>query len=86
MRKKFPDHIFKAYDIRGIYPDELDEALAYKIGRGFTSFLQDETDKKNNTGNNVADNMPSPPYVVRQHQVTDIGNKRYEESEKKRHG
>ena len=26
--------IFKAYDIRGIYPSELDEADAYRIGRG----------------------------------------------------
>ena len=25
--------IFKAYDIRGIYPSELDEDTAYKIGR-----------------------------------------------------
>ena len=25
--------IFKAYDIRGVYPDELDEKLAYRIGR-----------------------------------------------------
>lgn len=27
--------IFKAYDVRGIYPSELDEADAYRIGRGF---------------------------------------------------
>ncbi len=27
--------IFKAYDIRGIYPDQLDEESAYKIGLGF---------------------------------------------------
>lgn len=25
--------IFKAYDIRGVYPDELDDKLAYRIGR-----------------------------------------------------
>jgi len=31
----FPAHIFKAYDIRGIYPQELNEELAYKIGRAF---------------------------------------------------
>jgi len=42
MTKEFPNHIFKAYDIRGIYPEELDEELSYKIGRAFTSFLQDE--------------------------------------------
>jgi phosphomannomutase len=36
--------IFKAYDLRGIYPDQMDEELAYRIGRGFTrvlSVLQD---------------------------------------------
>lgn len=31
--------IFKAYDIRGIYPNELNEELAYKIGRAFVDFL-----------------------------------------------
>ena len=27
--------IFKAYDVRGIYPDELDENGAYAIGRAY---------------------------------------------------
>ena len=31
--------IFKAYDIRGIYPRELDEEAAYRIGRAFVTFL-----------------------------------------------
>ncbi len=31
--------IFKAYDIRGIYPDELDEKTAEKIGAAFARFL-----------------------------------------------
>jgi len=31
--------IFKAYDIRGSYPDELDEAMARKIGAAFVSLL-----------------------------------------------
>ena len=31
--------IFKAYDIRGIYPDRLTEAVAYAVGRAFVSFL-----------------------------------------------
>lgn len=34
------DNIFKAYDIRAVYPDELDEAAAYKIGRAFVTFLE----------------------------------------------
>lgn len=29
--------IFKAYDIRGIYPEQIDEKTAYKIGQGFGS-------------------------------------------------
>ena len=31
--------IFKAYDIRGIYPTELNEEAAYLIGRAFVTFL-----------------------------------------------
>jgi phosphomannomutase len=31
--------IFKAYDIRGIYPTELNEEGAYAIGRAFVTFL-----------------------------------------------
>src|SRR5256886_7382319 len=27
--------VFKAYDVRGIYPDDLDEAGAYAIGRTY---------------------------------------------------
>lgn len=36
--------IFKAYDIRGTYPSKLDEADAYRIGRGFglSEFLKGE--------------------------------------------
>ena len=32
--------IFKAYDIRGIYPEQLNEEDAYKIGRAFVTFLE----------------------------------------------
>ncbi|WP_299644257.1 phosphomannomutase/phosphoglucomutase [uncultured Chloroflexus sp.] len=35
--------IFKAYDIRGIYPTELNEEVAYLIGRAFVTFLGAET-------------------------------------------
>ena len=31
--------IFKAYDIRGIYPEQLNEEIAEKIGRAFVEFL-----------------------------------------------
>jgi phosphomannomutase len=33
--------IFKAYDVRGIYPDQMNEGLAYRIGRGFARVLSD---------------------------------------------
>lgn len=33
------DKIFKAYDIRGIYPTEINEEAAYKIGRAYVEFL-----------------------------------------------
>jgi phosphomannomutase len=29
----------KAYDVQGRVPEELDEALAYKIGRAYAAFL-----------------------------------------------
>jgi phosphomannomutase len=32
------DAIFKAYDVRGIYPDELDESVARRIGNAFVAF------------------------------------------------
>jgi len=32
--------IFKAYDIRGIYPDDLNEEVGYAIGRAFATFLK----------------------------------------------
>ena len=32
--------IFKAYDIRGVVPDELDTTLAKKIGNGFARLLK----------------------------------------------
>ena len=31
--------IFKAYDVRGLYPSEIDEAAAHDIGRGFVAYL-----------------------------------------------
>jgi phosphomannomutase len=32
--------IFKAYDIRGLYPGEINEDVARQIGRGFAAYLQ----------------------------------------------
>lgn len=35
--------IFKAYDIRGIYPDQLNEKIAYKVGRALVKYLKPKT-------------------------------------------
>ncbi|MCB1057365.1 MAG: phosphomannomutase/phosphoglucomutase [Acidobacteria bacterium] len=41
--------IFKAYDVRGTYPDQLDEAMAHKIGQAFQWVLDDEDRACGNT-------------------------------------
>ncbi len=43
-RSVVDESIFKAYDIRGHYPDQLDEDLAYRIGRAFARVLSDLQD------------------------------------------
>ena len=37
--------IFKAYDIRGVYPDEVNEEMAYRLGRAFAQLIFQETKK-----------------------------------------
>lgn len=37
--EKINEGVFKAYDIRGIYPTEIDEDFAYKLGRGYATFV-----------------------------------------------
>ncbi|MBU0660686.1 phosphomannomutase/phosphoglucomutase [Patescibacteria group bacterium] len=39
---QFVDHIFKAYDIRGLIEGELSEELAYRLGHAFVHFLVHE--------------------------------------------
>jgi phosphomannomutase len=34
------DAIFKAYDVRGVYPDQLDEPVARRIGAAFSEFVK----------------------------------------------
>ena len=40
------EKIFKSYDIRGIYPDEINEESAKEIAELFLSFVSDKTSKK----------------------------------------
>jgi len=39
---KIDESIFKAYDIRGTYPDQLNEDLTYKVGRALVDYLKPE--------------------------------------------
>jgi phosphomannomutase len=43
MQTRLDPSIFKSYDIRGIYPSELDESAAELIGRAFVEFLRCST-------------------------------------------
>ncbi|MBI4709413.1 MAG: phosphomannomutase/phosphoglucomutase [Candidatus Portnoybacteria bacterium] len=36
--------IFKAYDVRGVYPEEINEDVAYKIGWAFVEFLKNNNE------------------------------------------
>ena len=40
-------NVFKAYDIRGIFPEEVNEELFRDIGRAFSIFIKDK--KKTNS-------------------------------------
>ncbi|MFA6993903.1 MAG: phosphomannomutase/phosphoglucomutase [Patescibacteria group bacterium] len=39
----FNSKIFKAYDIRGLYPEDINEAVAYRIGLAYAEFLRPKT-------------------------------------------
>jgi len=42
---KINPYIFKAYDIRGVYPEEIDEEASYIIGRAYVQFLSKKKPK-----------------------------------------
>lgn len=42
MKRERIATVFKAYDVRGVYPDPLDEELAWRIGQGTAQFLRSE--------------------------------------------
>ncbi len=43
MERMLDPKIFKAYDVRGLYPSELDEDGAYRIGRGYVEHFEPRT-------------------------------------------
>ncbi len=50
---KIPDEVFKAYDIRGRYPEQIDENAAYEIARAFARVLGEEY------GSDASDKSPA---------------------------
>ena len=40
LNKKIDRSVFKAYDVRGLYPEQLNEELARDIGRAFVTYLE----------------------------------------------
>ena len=40
-KEDIKENIFRGYDIRGIYPDEIDSDTAYTIGLGFGSYIKE---------------------------------------------
>ena len=57
------DSIFKAYDVRGIYPDELDESIARRIGNAFVAFTGSARDSCVTASRPVA--APTAPSTCR---------------------
>jgi phosphomannomutase len=49
-----PPEIFKAYDVRGIYPSQIDEDVAYRVARGFARVLANLAGKPGPAGLRVA--------------------------------
>jgi phosphomannomutase/phosphoglucomutase len=69
------DHIFRAYDIRGIFGEDLTEEIATKIGEAFAIFLQGKTVVVGRdvriSGEKLRDALVSG--LVSQCEVTDVG-------------
>lgn len=53
------DAIFKAYDVRGTVPDQLDPELAHAIGVGFATFAREESEGRGESVTRVTDS-PRP--------------------------
>ncbi|MDD2628439.1 MAG: phosphomannomutase/phosphoglucomutase, partial [Clostridia bacterium] len=60
--KNINKHIYRGYDIRGIYGDDLDENVAYTIGKGFGSYIQTLGKKEAVVGR---DNRASSPELAK---------------------
>lgn len=58
--KKINQNIFREYDLRGIYNEDLNEDIAYTIGRAFGSYMQQKGQTKTIVG---YDNRESSPIL-----------------------
>ncbi len=56
--EKVKENIFREYDLRGIYPDELDASSAYTIGKSFGTYIKKQGENKTIIGH---DNRLSSP-------------------------
>jgi len=68
---KIDPTIFKTYDIRGVYPDEINEEAAYKIGQAFATYIAGDVvvgrDMRNSSDSlfaKLADGVNSVGYKV----------------------
>ena len=59
---KVPKHIFRQYDIRGVWGEDLDAEIARAIGRAYGSFLRERGVSKAVVGH---DNRLSSPEAYR---------------------
>lgn len=41
LTKNINKYIFRGYDIRGVYPTDLNSDVAYTIGKSFGSYVKD---------------------------------------------
>jgi phosphomannomutase len=46
--------IFKAYDVRGLYPSQIDEDVAHRVGRAFARVLAEQKDGRSPAGMRLA--------------------------------
>ena len=53
------EYIYRGYDIRGIYGEDLDEEVAYKIGQGFGSYISELGKTKAIVGQDNRSSSPS---------------------------
>lgn len=63
--KEINPEIFRLYDIRGIYPTDLNEEVAYQIGRCFIAFLRQQNRKEKMTIAVGRDIRPSSPLLFK---------------------